>query len=104
MDIGQLEVGVHGMEFDERPARLEQLRRMEPNARKQLCFAEKRCFYCKRVVGSPPSHTANNCPVKKSNTASSNYPLCQHELDLTWSSIDSTFGAQSKVLSKSQVL
>jgi hypothetical protein len=50
--------------------RLEEIRRMEPEQRRKVCFDEHRCHYCKRVVGSPPSHVAQNCPAKTNKTKS----------------------------------
>ena len=49
---------------------LEDIRRMEVEKRRQVCFEEHRCHYCKRAVGVPPSHVAQNCAFKPNKTKS----------------------------------
>ncbi len=55
--------------LEDNPARWKEIRMMEKEASRQVCFSENRCFYCKRVVGNPPSHTAKDCPLKVNTTA-----------------------------------
>ena len=76
MEIGKLEVEeeamINGMLLSNSKERLDEIRRMEPVKRRRVCMEENRCHYCKVVVGFPPTHVAQNCPVK-SNKAKSDY-------------------------------
>ena len=67
MDIGAMQTYGGSMDSKER---LDQIRGMEPDQRKRVCFEENRCHYCKRVVGSPPVHLAQNCPLKLNKSKS----------------------------------
>ena len=62
--VAQEEVLINGVMLSNSKERLEEIRNMEPDMRRQVCVQEKRCHYCKRVVGSPPEHVAANCPLK----------------------------------------
>ena len=67
MDIGALESNKKYMDSKER---WDQIRQMEPDERRKVCFDENRCHYCKRIVGNPPSHVAQNCPLKQNKSKS----------------------------------
>ena len=68
MDLGNLdyeeEVLVNGVTLSNSRERLEEIRKMSSEDRRRICEQERRCHYCKIVVGSPPSHLAFNCPAK----------------------------------------
>ena len=73
IDSGVTEVVINGVTLSNSNERLEEIRNMSPEKRRQTCADEHRCFYCKRVVGSPPSHTAQTCPLNKNKRESNAY-------------------------------
>jgi hypothetical protein len=59
---------IAGVNLSNTKERLDQIRAMDQASRRQLCFEEHRCHYCKRVVGSPPVHLAQTGPFKLNKT------------------------------------
>ena len=73
MEIGNLnqeEVIINGVNLSNSVERLNEIRGMSQEERRRICFEEHRCHYCKRVVGSPPAHVAQNCPLKANKSKS----------------------------------
>ena len=72
--VAPMEIGALGTPMDsgDSKVRLDEIRNMPPDQRWKVCFDEHRCHYCKRVVGNPPAHVAQNCPWK-GNKAKSDY-------------------------------
>jgi hypothetical protein len=61
---------INGVMLSNSKERLDEIRNMEPDMRRQVCVQEGRCHYCKRLVGSPPEHVAANCPFKRNKPKS----------------------------------
>ena len=79
MEVDVMEVSLNGIVYSNAPERIDELRAMDREDCRKVCLEEARCFYCKKVVGRPPSHRAANCPVKARNTASRTYLLSSNE-------------------------
>jgi hypothetical protein len=85
MDVSGVEIGavkeseVNGVLLPNSKERLDEIRTMDPETRRRICVEENRCHYCKRVVGRPPVHVAQNCPFK-ANKAKYEYPCIPYEV------------------------
>lgn len=73
MEIDSFEIPINGVSFSNSPERLQEIRNMDKETRRKVCFAEDRCFYCKKHVGNPPEHTGYDCPAKAVNTTFKRY-------------------------------
>jgi len=89
MDIGQVVVEDQSIQVapvaidDSR--RILEIRNMEKELRRQVCFDEGRCFYCKELVGNPPSHTASTCPKKVNRVVQPYSPFEKNDKESTYS-------------------
>ena len=52
---------------------------MDKMQSRNICFAENRCHFCKKVVGNPPTHLAATCPALLRKTKS-DYPAVSPEV------------------------
>ena len=65
--------------------RIAEIRQMEKERRRQVCYEEGRCFYCKELVGNPPLHTASNCPKKVNRVVQPYSPFAKSNKELVYS-------------------
>jgi hypothetical protein len=76
--VAPMEIGALNHQVDSKE-RWDEIRKMDPEERRRVCILENRCHYCKRVVGNPPAHVAQNCPFKQ-NKSKSDYLSVQPEV------------------------